>query len=246
MGASRNLGIAHARGELVLFVDADDVIVPRTLEDQVTFMDAHPQVGTVYGRMCEWRSWEDAKKDEGDSTLNLHLELDRVHSPHVVLSTFLLHEDAVPSGNLIRTELVRRVGGFEEQFTGMYEDQAFRVKLFRVASAYVSSRIWYYYRKHPDSCCAQTLRQGGMAKARERFLKWAESYCRHRGVRNPLLRRSIRRALRPFRYPRLASLHVWFDNAARRWKVRVTDGLKDLLRPLVPSPVWTFLREWWR
>lgn len=242
MSASRNLGIAQAMGELLLFVDADDVIVPRTLEDQVTFMEAHPQVDTVYGPMCEWRSWDEGRED-GDSTVDLHLELDRVHSPQTVLTTFLLHEDAVPSGNLLRTEAVRQVGGFEEQFTGAYEDQVFRVKLCRVASAYVSSRVWYYYRKHQKSCCAQTISQGRMAAARQRFLHWVESYCLVRGVQDPLLWRVIKRALRPFRYPMVSGLQTWLERSTQRWTVMVSDGIKDVLRPFVPTAVWAFLRD---
>ncbi|GKS58415.1 hypothetical protein YTPLAS18_19420 [Nitrospira sp.] len=242
MSASRNLGIAHAMGELLLFVDADDIIVPRTLEDQVTFMEAHPQVDTVYGPMCEWRSWDEGR-GESDSTLDLHLELDRVHSPQTILSTFLLHEDAVPSGNLLRTEVVRKVGGFEEEFTGAYEDQVFRVKFCRIASAYVSSRVWYYYRKHPKSCCAQIISQGRMAAARQRFLHWVESYCRVRGMQDRMLWRVIKRALRPFRYPRVSEVQTRLERHIDRWKAGVSDGIKDLLRPFVPTVVWAYLRD---
>ncbi|HYC32345.1 MAG TPA: glycosyltransferase family A protein, partial [Gemmatimonadales bacterium] len=49
MSASRNLGIAHARGELLAFLDADDVWFPRKLEEQVGLLRAHPAAGMVFG-----------------------------------------------------------------------------------------------------------------------------------------------------------------------------------------------------
>lgn len=243
MSASRNLGIAQARGEFVLFLDGDDVIVPTTLEDQVTFMDAYPEVGTVYGPMRLWRSWDrQGTETDVDTHVDLHLELDRVHHPPSVLTTFLLHEDAVPSGNLLRTELIRKLGGFEDEFDGMYEDQVFRVKLCRVAAAYVSSRVWYWYRKHPDSCCAVMVCQGRVAAARRRFLQWVTDHCRHVGVGDPRVWTTIRRALRPYEYPRLAALQRRGSQWAARLAWRSKEGLKSLVRPLIPIPVRRWIR----
>lgn len=44
---SLNKGLKLARGEYVARMDADDVSLPRRLEAQVAFMDAHPEVGVV-------------------------------------------------------------------------------------------------------------------------------------------------------------------------------------------------------
>jgi GT2 family glycosyltransferase len=55
------------------------------------------------------------------------------------------------------TGLVRRtafdaVGGFEERFRGLYEDQAFLAKMFLRHPMYISSRTTYRYRQHDKSC----------------------------------------------------------------------------------------------
>ena len=50
-GAARNAGIAAARGELVAFVDQDDVWLPGKARTQVDLLLARPEVGLVYTRM---------------------------------------------------------------------------------------------------------------------------------------------------------------------------------------------------
>ena len=44
--ASRNRGLRSAAGDLVAFVDADDVWFPFKLQRQVPLLTAHPEVGT--------------------------------------------------------------------------------------------------------------------------------------------------------------------------------------------------------
>ena len=47
--ATRNTGIARARGEYITFLDDDDECTPNRLADQVSVLDTNPDVGMVYG-----------------------------------------------------------------------------------------------------------------------------------------------------------------------------------------------------
>lgn len=50
---NRNLGLRHARGTFVQFVDGDMVLDPAWIATARDYLQEHPQVGIVYGRLRE-------------------------------------------------------------------------------------------------------------------------------------------------------------------------------------------------
>lgn len=108
MSATRNLGFAHARGEFVAFMDADDRWRPARLREQVAILDAHPEVGMVCGTANYWQSWaggEDRLVPTG------HLVDAASMPPDTSLRLYPLGKADAPCDLLIRRELVERVGG---------------------------------------------------------------------------------------------------------------------------------------
>ncbi|MEE9386219.1 MAG: glycosyltransferase family A protein [Nannocystaceae bacterium] len=54
IGSARNTGIAHCTGDVVTFVDSDDLWEPRKLEQQLAAQARHPQVDLFFGHLVEF------------------------------------------------------------------------------------------------------------------------------------------------------------------------------------------------
>ena len=56
---------------------------------------------------------------------------------------------------MLRTSAARAVGGFCDDFRGLYDDQAFHAKIAREYAIYAHQTCLARYRQHEDSCCAR-------------------------------------------------------------------------------------------
>lgn len=220
LSASRNLGIAHARGAYTAFLDADDVWLPDKLRDQVTILESHPDIGAMYGNALYWYGWTGDPADVArDFFPRLRVPDGTVLEPPRLLERLLTGNALVPCpvSLLVRTSVLRRIGGFEDEFKGMFEDQAFYAKLMLAERVLVVDRSWERYRQHADSMCAVSDRSGGTREANRRYLEWLADYLDTESCHDEGLRRALRRALRPFHSPRVdhvarqaESLVQWF------------------------------------
>ena len=215
---SRNLAFAHARGELVAFVDADDVWLPGKLEEQVALLRERPEAGVLYGNTRFWYGWTGRPEDAARDYLPpLGVANGTLVGPPALLVRLLEGEAAVPCtcSIVIRRDALRRSGGFEETFQRIFTDQAFYAKLFLRTPVFVVDRVWDLYRQHEASSVATIDRAGEMRARRLDYLEWLRGHLEaervtdravwrawrwaHWSTRNPTLGRLVKRPRRRLR-----------------------------------------------
>lgn len=247
LSASRNGGIRHARGAYIALIDADDVWLPHKLEEQMSILEAHPEVGMVCGASEYWYSWADSDNgQEQDTVVPIGAPADTVIEPPLLLTyLYPLGEGAAPcpSGLLLRRQTIQEVGGFEEHFRGaytLYEDQAFLSKVYLGTPVFVSGACLDRYRQRPDSCVATTTREGKYHLVRQYYLRWFYSYFAQQDAYDARVHRALRRALRPYRRPSTLQRLTEYTRTHSPIKRLVRRGI----RSTVPAPVYQWLRNW--
>lgn len=224
ISASRNLGIRHASGEFVAFLDADDVWLPGKLDRQVHVLAAHRDAGMIYGRTQYWHSWAANRDGESrDYTPPHGIPANTVVAPPSLVTAFLRGSARVPCicSVLVRRSLLERLGGFEESFQGLYEDQVFYAKVCLNAPVFVSDDCLERYRRHAGSLCALAEHTDADQIWRQRYVRWLSRYVSEAAVVN----RDLSRALQ-------AQLWIWGNDSSRhvpRWTQRLVRGAKKVV-----------------
>ncbi|MFD1873001.1 glycosyltransferase family 2 protein [Hymenobacter bucti] len=213
LSASRNHGIAAAQGQLLAFLDADDVWLPGKLTQQVGIFGQHPDVGMVAEASLYWHQWHPS--DQADELILVGAPGERVYQPTELLRLlYPLGAGAAPcpSGLMLTRQACQAVGGFEASFTGryqLYEDQAFLSKIYSQQKVYISSACHNRYRQRLGSIVQEVKEQGHYHAVRRHFLEWLLAYLHRENSPSQEVTKLVRKALRPYHHPvihRLAGL----------------------------------------
>lgn len=206
--ASRNLGIAQAQGDYVVFLDADDVLLPEKLAHQVRLLDAYPEADAVVGRTLYWYSDSDPLARDRLSAIDW--APGTLFQPPEFFVRLLRKRGLVPClcSPLIRLDLVRQLGGFDLSIPHLFEDQVLLAKLFLAGVTLTDDVCGEWYRQHPESSSAVAMQSGAyhpwrLSEAERRYGEWLAAYVAEKGYDDPALRRVLARQQLRYRYPRL-------------------------------------------
>lgn len=143
VGAARNTGAKASSGEVIAFLDADDIWFPEKLEKQVAAFDGDSELGLVSCGMQEF--------NQQGEVINTYEE-----GQEGWLSKKMLTFDApvIVSGSAVavRRDIFERISGFDERKElHPSEDWDFFYRVSRVSKVGFVKEILIHYRNHGDN-----------------------------------------------------------------------------------------------
>ena len=182
--AARNRALSQARGELVAFLDADDLLAPRYLESQIACLEAGRRSGRKIGLVtCDARLL-----DEDGYAAETYLDLVRDQGRPLTLE-LVLARNPIYISSLVPAEVGASVGWFDDELFGT-EDFGLWLKILeRGYEAVRNPEAVAVYRRRVGTVSSNIASQGvNNRRAYELALA--------RGALTPRQRRIARRAIR--------------------------------------------------
>lgn len=141
LAGARNTGIAHAEGEYITFLDADDLWEPTKLEKQVQVLEENPEVGLVY-------TWVVLINEKGEST-------GRVFKNYAEGNVWekLTEHNIIECGSvaMVRRHCFETCGVFDRNLRSFVEDWDMWLRIANHYSFKVIKEPLVYYRQHSTS-----------------------------------------------------------------------------------------------
>lgn len=145
-GPAAQHGLKYCTGEYIARMDADDYSMPTRLEEQVAFMDAHPEVGLLGCQMAPM----------GDKGVGRSLEMPTDHEK-IFADMMAGRHGIAHSCLLIRAARLREVGGY---WTLPLQDEwDMTLKVGEISKLANLDKVLFHYRVHSGSLNGTGMRR---------------------------------------------------------------------------------------
>ncbi len=138
--SARNLGVRHARGEYIAFLDSDDLWTPDSLEKRVALLKSNPDAGLVYGAYQRFTDGEMLGHD-GSDVFYSNLPAGNVYQD--LLMKCFIFTTAV----FMRKSVFEAAGGFDESLC-IGEDYDLWLRVANNCKIFPVNGIVAQYRQH--------------------------------------------------------------------------------------------------
>ena len=148
VAAARNTGIYASKGEYLLFLDSDDCLLPKAVEIGLNCINAHPEVGFVFGSYI----FQSINPDGSYTTEEIYENQLEV----ATYATILAAENKIQCACVIfRRVAVESVGEFDSTLVPM-EDINFFLRVAQKYPIYFHNQIVSEYRYHGSNLSAKS------------------------------------------------------------------------------------------
>lgn len=164
VSAATNKGIEAAKGDYIQFLDADDLISPDKIANQIKLLEAQP-FSTIAS--CEWRIFKDTLKQSQSMPYSVFQNFD---SGLDLLLRFWNHQEMMAiSSYLTHRSLIEKAGAWDESLTINQDGEYFTRVLLHADKVVYDSEGKVYYRTPGESNVSQQKTEKAMKSLLESY-----------------------------------------------------------------------------
>lgn len=181
---TRNRAIEKSRGEIISFIDQDDIWFNNRLSRHYNIFESLKDCSMIWSPALYWYKERTFKQPVGKDGKGLN---SGIYEPPELVENFLkdLRCTPLPSASMVRRKHFDEVNGFEESVKGS-EDIVLWLKLASCFRICYDDEIIVKYRKHFDSTLRQAAKSGIMNQWNLEFYRWVIEFLKAGSYNNKL------------------------------------------------------------